>query len=422
MDSIVVEGGIPLNGEICISGAKNAALPILAATLLTDETVELSNVPNLSDIDTLVELLRSLGAEVEHDKNNSKIYVCAKNINNFKAHYDLVKKMRASILVLGPLTSRFKKASVSMPGGCAIGVRPVDFHVTGLKLLGAKIDMLDGYINTSVDKSLKGTEITFPKISVTGTENILMAAVLAEGTTKIFNAASEPEIVNLAEMLISMGANISGHGTNEITVFGVNKLHGTKHTIISDRIELGTYVLTVAMTNGNAKIYGNNIYNLIKNVLGVLHQCGIKIEKQDNNTICVSRNQDGLEGVIVNTAPYPGFPTDLQAQLMSAMCIANSDSYIKETIWENRFMHVPELCRMGANITLIDNTAHIIPVPQLSAAPVTATDLRASFSLVMAGLVANGKTTISRIYHLDRGYDKAVEKLSQCGARIKRIS
>lgn len=422
MDSIIVEGGVPLSGEICISGAKNAALPILAATLLTDETVELSNVPGLSDIDTLVELLRSLGAEIEYDKNLSKLYVCAKNIHNFKAHYDLVKKMRASILVLGPLTARFKKASVSMPGGCAIGVRPVDFHIAGLKLLGAQVEILDGYINTSLSKSLIGTEITFPKVSVTGTENILMAAVLAEGTTKIFNAASEPEIVDLAEMLISMGANISGHGTNEITVNGVSKLHGTKHTIISDRIELGTYILTVAMTNGNAKIYGKNIYNLIKNIIGILHQCGIKIEKQDDNTIYVSENPKGLEGVVVNTAPYPGFPTDLQAQLMSAMCIANSDSYIKETIWENRFMHVPELCRMGANISLIDNTAHIIPVKQLSAAPVTATDLRASFSLVMAGLVANGKTTISRIYHLDRGYDKAVEKLSMCGAKIKRIS
>lgn len=422
MDSIVVEGGVPLKGEICISGAKNAALPILAATLLTDDPVELSNVPGLSDIDTLVELLRSLGAEIEYDKNLSKLYVCAKNINNFKAHYDLVKKMRASILVLGPLTARFKKASVSMPGGCAIGVRPVDFHIAGLKLLGAQVEILDGYINTSVAKSLIGTEITFPKVSVTGTENILMAAVLAEGTTKIFNAASEPEIVDLAEMLISMGADISGHGTNEITINGVTKLHGTKHKIISDRIELGTYILTVAMTNGNTRIYGKNIYNLIKNIIGVLHQCGIKIERQDDDTIYVSENPKGLDGVVVNTAPYPGFPTDLQAQLMSAMCIANSDSYIKETIWENRFMHVPELCRMGANISLIDNTAHIIPVKQLLAAPVVATDLRASFSLVMAGLVANGKTTISRIYHLDRGYDKAVEKLSMCGARIRRIS
>lgn len=442
MDSIIIEGGTQLKGEIKISGAKNAVLPLIAAALLTDETVILKNVPKLSDIDSLITLLRTLGADVERYENHSNfkkisnnqndsvddfcdgtdtLYISAKNITNFEASYDLVRKMRASVLVLGPLLARFKKAKVSLPGGCAIGVRPIDFHISGLQKLNAQIFLEDGYINASSKGQLIGNEIDFPKISVTGTENILMAAVLAKGETKILNAAAEPEIVDLCNMLISMGAKIKGHGTNEITVTGVDSLHGTTHVVISDRIELGTYILSTAITKGNVTIRGKNISILAKPLLGIYHKIGLNIQILNDHSLNASMEGNSLHGITVETAPHPGFPTDLQAQLMAAMTVADSESYIKENIWENRFMHVPELTRMGADIKLLGNVAQIKPVTSLNGAPVTATDLRASFSLVMAGLVAKGTTLIRRVYHLDRGYEKVEEKLSNCGAKIKRL-
>ena len=422
MDKIEISGGIPLNGNITISGAKNATLPLIAATILTDEPVTLNNVPNLSDVHTLLKLLQLLGAEVDLDPSNHTLTICSKSIQNFEAPYDLVRKMRASVLVLGPLLARFKKARVSLPGGCAIGVRPVDFHITGLRNLGANINIDEGYINASCSHNLIGSEIVFPKVSVTGTENIIMAATLAEGQTKLINAAIETEIVDLIEMLNSMGSEISYSNSREIIIKGKTSLHGTNHEIISDRIELGTYILTAGTVDESELILtGKNIAKLTEDTIGLYHSIGMQIDFIDTNTIHVKRSSNLLHGIQIETEPFPGFPTDLQAQLMVAMCKAGSESYIKETIWENRFMHVPELLRMGADITLIGNTAHIKPIKNFKNAPVIATDLRASFSLVMAGLSANGITTINRVYHIDRGYENVELKLSKCNAKIKRI-
>jgi len=422
MDKIEIEGGIPLRGKIGIGGAKNAALPLITAALLTEEDVILQNVPNLSDVRTLIELLRLLGAEVGFDAETHIMEISAKNVNNFEAPYDLVRKMRASVLVLGPLLARFGKAKVSLPGGCAIGVRPVDFHITGLEHLGAKIEIIDGYINASYKSSLQGAEVVFPKVSVTGTENILMAATLATGTTKIINAALEPEIIDLIDMLNAMGADITYSNNREITVNGVTSLHGTTHKVISDRIELGTYILTAGTVDGSEiTLHGKDIAKLAEDHIGLYHNIGMAIEKLDEDTLLVKRSGEKLHGIQIETAPFPGFPTDLQAQLMVALCKADTDSYIKENIWENRFMHVPELGRMGANISLIGNTAHIKPIEEFKSAPVLATDLRASFSLVMAGLSAEGTTIINRVYHIDRGYEDVEKKLSQCNAKIRRI-
>lgn len=422
MDKIEISGGTPLSGNITISGAKNATLPLIAATILTDEPVTLNNVPNLSDVHTLLKLLQLLGAEVDLDPLDHTLTICSKSIQNFEAPYDLVRKMRASVLVLGPLLARFKKARVSLPGGCAIGVRPVDFHITGLRNLGANINIEEGYINASCSHSLIGSEIVFPKVSVTGTENIIMAATLAEGQTKIINAAIEPEIIDLIEMLNSMGSEISYSNSREIIIKGKTSLHGTDHEIISDRIELGTYILTAGTVDeSELTLTGKNIAKLTEDTIGLYHSIGMQIDFIDTNTIHVKRSSNLLHGIQIETEPFPGFPTDLQAQLLVAMCKADSESYIKETIWENRFMHVPELLRMGADITLIGNTAHIKPIKNFKNAPVIATDLRASFSLVMAGLSANGITTINRVYHIDRGYENVELKLSKCNAKIKRI-
>jgi len=422
MDKIEIEGGIPLYGRIEISGAKNAALPLITAALLTDEIVTLENVPNLSDVRTLIELLRLLGTDVEFNTESHVMQISAKNINNFEAPYDLVRKMRASVLVLGPLLARFGKAKVSLPGGCAIGVRPVDFHITGLEHLGANIEIIDGYIHASYKTHLQGTEVVFPKVSVTGTENILMAATLATGTTKIINAALEPEIIDLINMLNTMGADITYSNNREISINGVTSLHGVSHKVVSDRIELGTYILTAGtVDNSEITLHGNNIARLADDHIGLYHNIGMSIEKLDNDTLFVKRCGERLHGTQIETTPFPGFPTDLQAQLMVALCKADTESYIKENIWENRFMHVPELGRMGANISLIGNTAHIKPIDEFKSAPVLATDLRASFSLVMAGLSAEGTTLINRVYHIDRGYEDVEKKLSQCNAKIKRI-
>lgn len=422
MDKIEISGGTPLSGNISISGAKNATLPLIAATILTDEPVTLHNVPNLSDVHTLLKLLQLLGAEIEFNPINHTLTICSKSIQNFEAPYDLVRKMRASVLVLGPLLARFKKARVSLPGGCAIGVRPVDFHVTGLRNLGANIDIEEGYINASCSHNLIGSEIVFPKVSVTGTENIIMAATLAEGPTKIINAAIEPEIIDLIEMLNSMGSEISYSNSREIIIKGKTSLHGTNHEVISDRIELGTYILTAGTVDeSELTLTGKNIAKLTEDTIGLYHKIGMQIDFIDTNTIHVQRSNNLLHGIQIETEPFPGFPTDLQAQLMVAICKADSESYIKETIWENRFMHVPELLRMGAAITLIGNTAHIKPIKNFTNAPVIATDLRASFSLVMAGLSAKGITTINRVYHIDRGYENVELKLSKCNANIKRI-
>ena len=396
MDKIEISGGLPLNGNITISGAKNATLPLIAATILTDEPVTLYNVPNLSDVHTLLKLLQLLGAEVDFDPSTHTLTICSKSIQNFEAPYDLVRKMRASVLVLGPLLARFKKARVSLPGGCAIGVRPVDFHITGLRNLGADINIKEGYINASCSHNLIGSEIVFPKVSVTGTENIIMAATLADGQTRIINAAIEPEIIDLIEMLNSMGSEISYSNSREIIINGKASLHGTNHEVISDRIELGTYILTAGTVDeSELTLTGKNISKLTEDTIGLYHSIGMQIDFIDTNTIHVKRSSNLLHGMQIETEPFPGFPTDLQAQLMVAMCKADSESYIKETIWENRFMHVPELLRMGADITLIGNTAHIKPIKNFKNAPVIATDLRASFSLVMAGLSANGITTIN---------------------------
>lgn len=419
MDQIRIIGGTPLKGTIEISGAKNAALPLLAASLLSSETLELSNVPDLADIHSLIELLTQHGVDCQWDLKTKILSLTAPTITNTTAPYDIVRKMRASILVLGPLLARCGEAKVSLPGGCSIGTRPVDIHLSGLEELGALIELKDGYIYASAPTGLKGATITMPLVSVTATENLMMAASLASGTTKLINAAREPEIIDLANCLRAMGATIHGDGTDTITIDGVKALHSAKHSVIADRIETGTFAIAALITKGELYLKNTNI-DLLPSFISSLQKAGALIENGPDGFWVKSSGQP-ITGVDVMTEPYPGFATDLQAQMMALMTVCSGSSMITETIFENRFMHVPELCRMGANITVHGSTALIRGVDRLKGAPVMATDLRASVSLVLAGLAAEGETVISRVYHLDRGYEHIEEKLSRCGARIERV-
>ena len=415
MDKIIVEGGRPLTGEVNISGAKNAALPILVSSLLTDGLCTFSNVPNLKDIESIKLLLSHLGAKIETDEDVVKID--AGNILNHEAPYDLVRKMRASILVLGPLVARLKKARVSLPGGCAIGARPINLHLKGLACLGASIELKHGYVEAYA-KKLKGSEIYLDIATVTGTENIMMAAVLAKGSTVIHNAAREPEIIALADVLNKMGADIRGAGTSAITIMGVSSLSPVSVSIIPDRIETGTFMVAAALTGGDVKLLGTEPDHL-EAVIHKLSLTGARI-KIDGKNIRV-KGIDNIASVDVKTLPYPGFPSDMQAQFMVLMSVARGLSLIFETVFENRFIHVSELKRMGADITIAGNAAMVKGVKMLSGAPVMATDLRASASLILAGLVARGKTEVNRVYHLDRGYEALEEKFAGLGAAIKRV-
>ena len=417
MDRLIIHGGGSLNGEIAISGAKNAALPILASTLLTDEPMLIGNVPHLHDITTTMALLGRMGSALTVDER-MVIEVDNSNIKDLFAPYELVKTMRASILVLGPLLSRYGKADVSLPGGCAIGSRPVNLHLQGLAAMGADIAVEGGYIRASADR-LKGAHLTMDIVTVTGTENLMMAATLAEGTTVIENAAREPEVSDLANCLNKMGAKVSGAGTDRIIIEGVERLHGTDFNILPDRIETGTYLVAAAMTAGKIKLK-NTRPDLLEAVLAKLQEAGAQIEV-DENSILLDMKGKKPKAVNVHTSPFPGFPTDMQAQFTAMNCIAEGHGTITEAVFENRFMHVHELQRMGADLSLEGNTAISVGVEQLTCAPVMATDLRASASLVLAGLVAEGETIVDRIYHIDRGYETIEEKLSQLGANIKRI-
>ena len=417
MQKIVVEGGVPLKGEVQISGAKNAVLPILCATLLADGPVELSNVPHLHDVVTTVKLLGELGAGLTIDERYG-ITVDATTVHSQVASYELVKTMRASVLVLGPLLARYGHAEVSLPGGCAIGSRPVDLHIKGLQSLGAHITVENGFIKARADR-LKGARHVFDIVSVGATENVLMAATLAEGTTVIENAAMEPEIVDLAECLKALGARIEGAGSNRIVVEGVDRLHGGAHRVVPDRIETGTFLVAAAMTGGRITARGTRP-DTMDAVLDKLKEAGAELECEGDR---ITLDMGGRRPRAVNftTAPHPAFPTDMQAQFMALNCIADGVGVVNETIFENRFMHVNELLRLGADIRVDGHTAVVRGVERLSGAPVMATDLRASASLILAGLVAQGETTIDRIYHLDRGYENIEEKLSGLGARIRRV-
>src|SRR5215472_4614922 len=421
MDKICIRGGAPLAGVIPIGGAKNAALPLMAASLLTAETVTLENVPALADIATMANLLVQHGVAVQRGGDGAAGHILelsAAHITSSTAPYDLVRKMRASVLVLGPLVARCGRARVSLPGGCAIGTRPVDLHIRGLQRLGAEVELREGYIDARAPKGLRGAEIVFPTVSVGATENLLMAATLAEGESLLINAAREPEITDLANCLVAMGARIDGIGTDRLRILGVPRLHGTIHSIIPDRIETGTYIMAAAATGGEVALIGTRL-DLVAAVVKVLEGAGVAVSETADGLV-VHRRDGSLEGVDVMTEPYPGFPTDLQAQIMALMTTASGASMITETIFENRFMHVPELMRMGANINVHGASALVRGVTQLMGAPVMATDLRASVSLVVAGLAAAGKTVINRVYHLDRGYERLEEKLSGCNARIER--
>ncbi|WP_119718791.1 UDP-N-acetylglucosamine 1-carboxyvinyltransferase [Cognatilysobacter tabacisoli] len=417
MQKIVVEGGQPLNGEVQISGAKNAVLPILCATLLADGSVAISNVPHLHDVVTTVKLLSELGAGITIDERYG-ITVDPTTVHSQVASYELVKTMRASVLVLGPLLARYGHAEVSLPGGCAIGSRPVDLHIKGLQSLGADITVDHGFIKARAAR-LKGARHVFEMVSVGATENVLMAATLAEGTTVLENAAMEPEIVDLADCLNAMGARVEGAGTSKITVHGVERLHGGAHAVVADRIETGTFLVAAAMTGGRI-VATRTRPETMDAVLDKLAAAGAHIAV-DGDRITLDMQGRRPKAVNITTAPHPAFPTDMQAQFMAMNCVAEGVAVINETIFENRFMHVNELLRLGADIRVDGHTAVVRGVPQLSGAPVMATDLRASASLILAGLVADGQTTIDRIYHLDRGYENIEEKLSGLGARIRRI-
>jgi len=422
MEKISISGGKPLFGKIRVSGSKNSSLQILSCSLLTDKKLTIKGVPKLTDTFFFLELLSSLGVNISNinkSLRSQKLILQAKNIVNNKAPYDLVKKMRASILVLGPLLARTGKAIVSLPGGCAIGTRPVDIHLKSLKKLGAVVSIEDGYIYASAPKGLRGNKIVFPKISVGATANTLMASVLAKGITEIVNPAKEPEITDLGNCLKSMGAKIDGLGTNKIVIQGVSSLKESTYHVMYDRIETGTYALATAITGGEIELLGAK-KEFLNSFLNVLESIGIKYFVTDKSII-FKRNSNILYPVEVTTEPYPGFPTDLQAQLMAVMSIANGVSLITENIFENRFMHVPELIRMGANIKLKGNLAIVEGVKKLKGAEVMATDLRASVSLILAGLAAEEETNIGRVYHIYRGYQNIVENLRQCGAMIKRI-
>ena len=422
MEKISIRGGKPLFGQVKISGSKNSSLAILASCLLTDKKISISGVPKLTDTFFFLELLTSFGVDVKglnNFKNVDKFILNAKKITNYKDPYNLVKKMRESILVLGPLLARTGRAIVSLPGGCSIGLRPVDMHLKSLEKLGAKISIEKGYINAEALNGLKGNKIIFPKVSVGATINVLMAAVLAKGVTEICNAAKEPEVKDFGLCLKSMGAKIQGLGTNKILVEGVAKLNGTNYKVMFDRIEAGTYALAVAIAGGEIELIGAE-KKLLTFFLNVLETIGVEYIVTENSII-FKRSSNSLNPADITTEPYPGFPTDLQAQLMAVMTISNGTSVITENIFENRFMHVPELIRMGAKIKLKGNLAIVEGVKKLKGAEVMATDLRASVSLVLAGLVAEGTTNIGRIYHIDRGYQNIVKKLKFCGANINRI-
>jgi UDP-N-acetylglucosamine 1-carboxyvinyltransferase len=427
MDNIRIRGGTPLRGSIQISGAKNAALPLMAASLLTDETLALANLPHLADISTLATLLSQHGVELamageapNGGHAGRVLALTAAKITSTTAPYDLVRKMRASVLVLGPLVARHGHARVSLPGGCAIGTRPVDLHVKGLAQLGAQIDLADGYIEASAADGLRGARIVFPQVSVGATENLLMAATLAKGQTQLVNAAREPEVSDLAYCLIAMGAQIEGVGTDTLTITGVDRLHGANYAVVSDRIEAGTYAIAAAITGGAIELKSIKL-ELISSLAEKLTEAGVSIVQTETGVL-VSRENGALIGIDAMTEPFPGFPTDMQAQFMALMTTATGASMITETVFENRFMHVPELCRMGANINVHRQASAMVRgVGQLRGAPVMATDLRASVSLVLAGLAAQGETVVHRVYHLDRGYERLEEKLAACGADIERV-
>jgi UDP-N-acetylglucosamine 1-carboxyvinyltransferase len=425
LDKIVIRGGKALSGVIPISGAKNAALPIMAASILTDQTLSLSNVPHLADITTMANLLRPMGVEIGigdrvNDPHGGHVMeLSARQIVDTTAPYDFVRKMRASVFVLGPLLARAGEAKVSLPGGCAIGARPVDLHCQGLEQMGAVITLDGGYINATAPHGLTGAKVVFPKVSVGATENLMMAATLAKGDTQLINAAAEPEVIDLANCLNAMGADVEGAGTNIITIRGVQSLHGAHYRIIPDRIETGTYAIAVAVTGGRVELLGARMAH-ISSLVETLGRAGVDVSETEDG-LSVSRLNGHIKGVDIMTEPFPGFPTDLQAQAMSLMTVAEGAAMITETIFENRFMHVPELARMGANITVHHGSALVRGVDRLRGAPVMATDLRASVSLVVAALAAEGETTISRVYHLDRGYERLEEKLAACGADVQRV-
>ena len=419
MDKLLIKGGVPLNGEIYASGAKNSALPILAASLLSDSPVTVGNLPHLNDVTTMLELLGSMGIDVMLS-DNMEVQVDTSSIKNLDARYELVKTMRASILVLGPLLARYQEATVALPGGCAIGSRPVNLHIDAMSAMGAEINIEDGYIKASVNGRLKGNKISFDPVSVTGTENVIMAATLAEGVTTIQNAAKEPEVVDLVNCLISMGAKIKGAGSDTIEIEGVDSLTGTSFSVMPDRVEVGTYLTATAMTGGHVKIKSAKP-EYLSSVITKLESSGAKIYTGED-WVEIEMEIDRPISTSLTTGPYPSFPTDMQAQFVALNSIAKGNSTITETVFENRFMHVQEIARMGGDITLKGNTAVIEGIKTLKGAPVMATDLRASASLVLAGLVAEGSTIIDRIYHIDRGYERIEEKLKMLGADIERIS
>ena len=419
MDSILVTGGTALHGEIPIAGAKNACLTLMPATLLSEDPITLTNAPRLSDIKTMGTLLESLGTEVTSMQDGKVLTMSSHNLTNLTADYDIVRKMRASILVLGPMLARAGQAVASLPGGCAIGARPVDLHLKAMEALGAQIELHDGYVHAKAPQGLKGATIEFPFVSVGATENALLAATLARGTTILKQAAREPEIVDLAECLIAMGAQIDGHGTSTITIQGVDRLHGATHPVVTDRIELGTYMLAPAITGGEVECLGGKI-ELLEAFCEKLDAAGLSVE-QTQRGLKVKRTDGDIKAINVTTEPFPGFPTDLQAQMMALLCTAKGTSVLEEKIFENRFMHAPELARMGAQIEVNGGMATVTGVERLKGAPVMATDLRASVSLILAGLAAEGETLVNRVYHLDRGYERVEEKLGNCGAKIERI-
>ena len=427
MKKLVITGGKKLEGSVRIAGAKNATLPLMVASILSAEPLTLANIPHVSDIATMANLLISLGIDVRLDGTDPDLgaqgqvmVLDAGKINNPIAPYDLVRKMRASIFVLGPLLARLGQAKVSLPGGCAIGTRPVDLHLKALEKLGAKIEVIGGYVEASVDGKLRGAEINFEKVSVGATENTMMAATIAEGETIINNAACEPEIIDLAKCLTAMGAKISGAGTPQIKIQGVEKLHAARHAIVADRIEAGTYAIAAGITGGCIRLTGIEMW-VLNGFKEELERSGMSVTQVGDREIEVKRNSKFIKSVDISTQPFPGFPTDMQAQFMSLMTVADGTSTISENIFENRFMHVMELVRMGANIESHGNVAVVKGMSKLTGAEVMATDLRASVSLVLAGLVAEGETTINRLYHLERGYERLAEKLVACGADIKII-
>jgi len=419
VDRIIIRGGTELSGAIPIAGAKNACLALMPATLLSEEPLTLTNAPRLSDIRTMAELLRSLGAEVTAMNDGKVIALSSHGADNHLAHYDIVRKMRASNLVLGPLLARHGRAEVSLPGGCAIGARPMDLHITALEALGAEIELRDGYLHATAPNGLKGAVHELGFASVGATENVVMAATLAKGTTVLKNAAREPEIVDLVRCLRAMGAQIAGEGTSTIEIEGVDRLHGATHRVVTDRIELGTYMLAPAICGGEVECLGGRI-ELVAAFCERLDAAGISVEQTEAG-LKVARRNGRVRAVDVVTEPFPGFPTDLQAQMMAMLCCAEGVSVLEERIFENRFMHAPELMRMGAQIEVHGGTATVTGVERLRGAPVMATDLRASVSLILAGLAAEGETQVNRVYHLDRGYEHVEDKLGAVGARIARV-